>query len=255
VLKDDLPFLDEQLMECDALILASPVFVLGPHGLIKVLNDRLGPSHDVGFRMEAKRIRDAQSITAGEGPDERSFKKRVGAFIAVAGSATPVAAPFALPLMNLFTWPLRITAVDQMQVLGAGRLGDAALMPDALARAGRLGKNVVMAMKVPPHEVPWLGDEPGTCPSCHSNLLIVKDRNPVSCPICGIKGELRVEDGKISVVFSEEQLNRSRLVAVDRVHWTKIEENIRKGPDKSRMSQNRKKYEGYGEIEVKNRFS
>ena len=150
VLKDDLPFLDEQLMECDALILASPVFVLGPHGLIKVLNDRLGPSHDMGFRLEAKRIRAAKSVITGEGPDERSFKKRVGAFVAVAGAPTPKAAPFALPLMNLFTWPSRIAVVDQMQVLGASLYGSVVLMPDAIERAGRLGRNVVEAMKALP---------------------------------------------------------------------------------------------------------
>ena len=66
-IKDDLHFVEEQLMACDALILGAPVYVLGPPGLLKVICDRFGPSHDVAFRMEAKKIRD----TKGEGKGQK----------------------------------------------------------------------------------------------------------------------------------------------------------------------------------------
>jgi multimeric flavodoxin WrbA len=57
VLKDDFAFLDEKFMECDGLIVGSPIFEKTPPGALKVLNDRMGPSHDMAFRMAAKRLK------------------------------------------------------------------------------------------------------------------------------------------------------------------------------------------------------
>ena len=79
----------------------------------------------------------------------------------------------------------------------------------ALARARRLGRNVVEAMRLPIGEVAWMGDEMGTCPVCHSDLLTVTRQNPVICPICGIKGWLRTDGDAITVEFTEDNLNRS----------------------------------------------
>ena len=248
VLKDDLAFLDEQLMQCDGLIVASPAFVLGPHGLIKVLSDRLGPSHDVNFRAEAKKMRAERGITEGESPDERSFKKRKGAFIVVGGASTSKAASLALPLMNLLTLSSHIAIVDQMQVMGSSLFNNVVLVPGALDRARRLGRNVVKALERPNDEMTWMSEEPGTCPSCHSNLLLVGDRNPVRCPICGIKGELRMEDDRIIVTFSEEEQKKSHLIAVTHAHWTALEDNGKKLLDENEIRKKLKKYRAYKEI-------
>lgn len=35
--------------------------------------------------------------------------------------------------------------------------------------------------------------------------------NKISCPICGIYGELKMVDGEIKAVYSKEQQDRSRL--------------------------------------------
>jgi len=48
------------------------------------------------------------------------------------------------------------------------------------------------------------GHEIGTCPVCHQNEITIKGKNPVQCPICGIYGELKIENGEITVAFSEE---------------------------------------------------
>lgn len=84
-LEDDMPFLDEQIMACDGLILGSPVYTMTPSSSLKILCERFGPSHDVSFRLEAKKI--SAATGKGKGPDERSFKERVGAFISIGGGS------------------------------------------------------------------------------------------------------------------------------------------------------------------------
>lgn len=223
VIKDDLHILDEQLMECDGVVLGAPVYVLGPPGLLKVICDRIGPSHDVSWRMEAKKIRAAKGKSQDKGPDERSFKKRVAGFISVGGASTPNWLSLGLPLMNLFTFPSHITVVDQMQVLATTQYGNVVMNELAIARARSLGRNVAEAMGKPISDVEWTGDEPGTCPVCHSNLLIVTRRNPVECPICGIKGVLKIDGDEITVTFDEEEQKRSRLTLAGKLeHFHEI---------------------------------
>ncbi len=196
------------MLEADGIILGAPVYVLGPPGLVKVITDRMGPSHDMAFRLEAMKIREAKGSNAkGKGPDERSFKKRVAGFISVGGNSDISCLSFGLPLMYLFTFSSQIKVVDQMQVHSINKCLNVVLNPEALARAKRLGQNVADAMKKPIEEVKWVGDEQGTCPSCHSNLLIIRDKNPVECPICGITGTLRMDGDRITVTFSEEDKN------------------------------------------------
>jgi multimeric flavodoxin WrbA len=210
VIKDDWHFLNEHLLECDGLILSAPVFVLGAHGIVKLLADRLGPARDIAFRAHAKRVREEQGIAKGKGPDERSFKKRVGGHISVGGAITPNWVSLGLPLMHLITFPSGIKTVDQMQVMGAGRYMNVVLEPDFIERARRLGRNVAKAMQTPFSEVEWMGEETGTCPVCHCNLLTVGKKNPVECPICGIEGTLTIQDDEIVVSFSQEEINMAR---------------------------------------------
>jgi multimeric flavodoxin WrbA len=255
VIKDDLYFVDEQLMGCDALILGAPVFGLAPTGLFKTVCDRFGPSHDVAVRMEAKKISEGRG--KGKGPDERSFKTRVGAFISVGGATTPNWASFGLPLMNTFTFSSHITVVDQMQVLETSRYGNVVLNEGALKRARRLGRNVARAMATPIGEVKWMGDEPGTCPVCHSNLLTVTNRNPIECPICGISGEIKVEGDKISVTFSEKEQKRSRLTLAGKLeHNDELRHNFgifAQRQDKDQIPARLEKYKGYRELKMPHR--
>ena len=46
VIKDDFPFVEDAILEADAIVIAAPVYVLAPIGQYKNLVDRLGPSHD-----------------------------------------------------------------------------------------------------------------------------------------------------------------------------------------------------------------
>ncbi len=249
-IKDDLHLLDEQMMQCDGVILGSPVFVLGPHGLLKTITDRFGPSHDVAFRQEATKRARAQGKQA---PDQRAFKPRVAGFISVGGAATPHWLSFGLPLMNLFTFPSHITVVDQMQVNSRSR-GSVVMEPDIIKRAAKLGRNVAKYLGMPREKVKWMGDEKGTCPVCHSNLLTVTNKNPVECPICGISGKLTTEGNKIKVTFSQKEKARSRLEIAGKLeHWIELGEllPLMMHQDPKELANRKAKYKGFAEFNIK----
>ena len=211
VLKDDGPFIWNKVMDCDALIISVPVYAQTPPGYIKTIADRaIGTKVNLVRALERKKMRDSGAML-GPDIDERIFKNRAGAFISVAGASNPHWLALGLPLLHTITFPLRIAIVDQLQVGGAGALGEVLLNEKAIERARRLGRHVAEAMGKPFDEVKYRGDEPGTCPVCHSNLLMVTKKNPVACPVCGISGEIKVVGDEITVTFSEEEQKKSRL--------------------------------------------
>ncbi|MBW2065940.1 MAG: flavodoxin family protein [Deltaproteobacteria bacterium] len=224
---DDMPFFNEKLLECDGLILGTPVYILTPPGIFKVLCDRIGPSHDVAWQMEAKKIAEREGRESKIDP--RFFKQRVAGFIAVGGAPTPDWLSLALPLMNTFTFPMQIEVVDQMQILATPLQGQIVFNEEAMERARRLGHNVAEAMGKPADQIEWKGDEPGTCPMCHSNVMLVGKTTTVECAICGIKGELREKDGEVTVTFPEEQKAISRLTLEGkRIHFDDVVQTVGK---------------------------
>ena len=224
---DDMPFFNEKLLECDGLILSTPVYILSPPGYFKVLCDRIGPSHDVAWQMEAKKIAEKDGRTSKIDP--RFFKERVGGFIAVGGAPTPDWLSLALPLMHTFTFPMQIEVVDQMQVMATPLPAQILFNEEALERARNLGRNVAGFMGKPADQLKWMGDEPGTCPVCHSNVMIIGKKSLVECAICGIKGELKENNGEITVTFSKEAQAISRLtVAGKKIHFDDVVETVGK---------------------------
>ena len=80
----------------------------------------------------------------------------------------------------------------------------------------KMGQNIAAAVLADSEEerTKWRGEQDGVCPVCHCDMLTVSpDRESAECPVCGIRGEFRVENGKLMVSFSEEEQRRSRL------HW------------------------------------
>jgi uncharacterized Zn finger protein (UPF0148 family) len=100
--------------------------------------------------------------------------------------------------------------VDQMLFEYIGLSGVVVLHEDALARARKLGHNVGKAMKMPIEKVKYVGDEEETCPMCHSNLLSVRGKE-VECPYCDIRGNIDTSGKKLKVIFSEEELKKTRF--------------------------------------------
>jgi Zn-finger nucleic acid-binding protein len=96
-----------------------------------------------------------------------------------------------------------------MVVPYTSHLGQVALNEEALARARRLGNNVGKALKMPVSKVDYVGDEYWTCPLCHQKLLKVQGKL-VECPICDVKGNIKLIGGEIKVIFSNEDLKKYR---------------------------------------------
>lgn len=200
---DDFPWIDDKIMECDSLILGAPIYEKSIPGLLKTLNDRMGPSHDVGFRLITKKWREEMGITDGEGPDERSFKPRTGALIAIGGSEWDT---LMLPMMHIYMLSLQIEVVDKFLVNWIGLPRVIALRDDLLARAHRSGRHVVESWQRGVDKAEYIGD-PGLCPICHSKLFEIRnygDVYPTICAICGVRGTMSISDGKASFSVSPE---------------------------------------------------
>ena len=83
-----------------------------------------------------------------------------------------------------------------------------------MARARKMGENIMTAIHTPAEERTWLGDEDmGWCPNCHSNALVLGEPQwdglhyPVECQVCGAGGNLeKAGDGKWKFIIREEDV-------------------------------------------------
>lgn len=210
VIKDDLPFIDDLYLECDAMIVAAPVYAVGPSGQLKQMIDRMGPSHDRAFLNENNKQRIAAGKTGDQLVDPRNFKDRFAGLISVGGASTRNWVAFGLPTMHLLCFPSQIKVVDQIDAFNMGSIGSPLLDDALMARVAQLGRNVAEAIGKPADEVTFKGDEDGICPVCHNNLLTVYKTTTVECPVCGIFGKLSVDGENVKVTFSEAEKARSR---------------------------------------------
>lgn len=191
---DDMPFFRERFLESDGIIIGTPAYEGEAPGYLKVLIDRMGPAYDIGFALEAKRM-GCKTI------DERFFKPRVIAFIAVGGGPTYPNLGMTIPLMHRFTYSMMIPVVDQMMVGEVGWPGDVLMDEEGIKRANQLGRNVAGEIGKPREEVRWMGGKQGICPVCHSNILHYWENGSVNCSICMTKGAIRIVDGEVTVAF------------------------------------------------------
>jgi multimeric flavodoxin WrbA len=230
VLKDDFAWIDDKILEADGLVIGSPIYEKSPTGLYKTLNDRMGPSHDMAFRIIAQRIHEEKRV--GSGPDPRSFKPRVCSLFAVGGSDW---VEFGLPLMQVLPMPMQITVVDQHVFNWIALPGVVSLKPEMLARARKSGAHVVASLGLPPEKAEYIGDE-GMCPICHSKLLEVSGSlDKVRCGTCGVQGSLRAEGsaegsaegGSARFIVTEEAAALS--------HW-RVSGKFRHGDDLNNIS-------------------
>jgi len=212
--KDDGPFLLDRIMECDGFILAAPVYSLTPPGYLLAIRDRiLGPRADVASLNEVKKMgHDPKFEKQGKMyVDERLFKRRVGALISVGGAATRHWTSLGLPVLHTLTFSALINIVDQMDVIKVAEDGAITLREDLLERARRLGRNLVEAYNNPDESKAYLGDDGAVCPVCNTSLMMMyKGQSYVECSVCGIRGEVVVNDGKLDVVFTEKDKEDSR---------------------------------------------
>jgi multimeric flavodoxin WrbA len=270
VLKDDVEWILEKTMVEDAgLILSVPCYHLRANGYFMCINDRMLPF----FRRDMNLLK----------------KTRVGAIIGVGGSGYDGWASLTLPTVNIFLQHTRIL-VDQILVTQSGfrewnlwlqqkdatltshthlaRVEDLEwdkvweLWPEqeepvdfkkkALERAKELGRNVARAMNMPLEEVKYMGEQSGvSCPVCHCNVLLVPENLPyVYCPVCMVRGVVSVDNGKMKVVWNEEDAKNPRFspehtehhFSHGGKHW---EKRLR---DEEKINELTKGFSSYGKI-------
>lgn len=202
--KDDFEALSDAVLAADAMIVAAPVYVLAPTGQMKNFIDRFGPAHDKAYMLFENELR---KDTGGETLNPDCLKRHLVSYISVGGATTPHWVSYGLPGMNLFGMSLNMKVVDQLDAYGA-------YVPDnrerLLAQSERIGRHMVEAMDQKTKDIVW-ESEPGVCPVCHCKEMTLSGTTKVCCPVCGIYGTLKVDGEQVSVEFSEEEQNRSRL--------------------------------------------
>jgi len=192
---DDAWWLWDRLVECDGLIVSTPIITRTVAARLKLLGDRLlGPNADaaiieglLALEREGRRPEVAFRV------DPRVLKPRVAGFLAVGGSLTSQWKALALPMLHATTFSMHIAVVDQAQFDGAGTPRSIVLDPDAIDRAAVLGRNVASQLGVAFDEARYLGP-PGLCPLCHLDVVVLRGQD-VECATCGARGRLATEPG------------------------------------------------------------
>jgi multimeric flavodoxin WrbA len=198
--KDDMDRIMEKFLQADGIVISVPSFVLQPQGIYKVFIDRWLP-YEVALLIKAGVL--------------DKMPERVSVIITV-GGATQNWMTLTLPALQMSMFMQSIKVVDQMMATRCARPGQVLLYPEFTERAGKLGSNLVEAMKTPYNKVKWLGEE-SWCPICHSNLMNKGMPHwdgtsyEIECAMCGAGGSLRIEDGDARFVVAEDGLKHCRI--------------------------------------------
>jgi multimeric flavodoxin WrbA len=222
---DDAQWFWDQLMDSDGIIVSTPIYARTVPGKLRLLGDKIsGPQADVAFTSEILRMRAAgEQLSVDFQVDERVLRPRVAGFIAVGGSIPDYWKSFALPLMHSLTESAQIGVVDQVQFAGAGSPSSIVLQPDALERASLLGRNVAAQAGRQFSDVVYRG-EPGTCPICHLDVIVLKGANRIECATCGALGSLVANGESVEVVFTAEGLTQSVMSMREKIaHFEEVQ--------------------------------
>jgi hypothetical protein len=82
-----------------------------------------------------------------------------------------------------------------------------------MERAKKLGRNVARAMSMPIEKVKYVGETYGVaCPVCQSNVVVVpKDLPYIACPVCYVRGEATISNGKMKVKWNKADAKYPRF--------------------------------------------
>ena len=207
--KDDYEILEEAVLDADAILVAAPVYAIGPAGQMKNFIDRFGPAHDIAGAVYEQEKRKKQGTPL---LDERMFSNKYIGYISVGGAITHHWVSMGLPGFKMFAASTCWTVVGQMDVWDMGRRANPAFDNELMEKAAEFGRHMFSCQGKTAEEISWFGDE-GICPVCHNRLLSISpgnDADQVECPLCGIRGSLQVTGGKIRMVFDAEDQKRAR---------------------------------------------
>jgi multimeric flavodoxin WrbA len=184
-IEDDANFLFSKLFEADGIILGSPIYIFGPAGVIKMIQDR--------FLQISTKI--------------DKLKNKVGAIIAIGGA--PGAEGTIMPALASFFSFLGIPVIDQMLVYSHGP-GEILLHEDAVEKANQIGRELVEALQDNQAKTKYM-EGAGVCPVCHQNFLVLKD-GVLECGLCHIKATPKIEGGKLILEFGTTGLKKGEEI-------------------------------------------
>jgi multimeric flavodoxin WrbA len=182
-LKDDFNFIVDKIFENDGLVLGTPCYILESTAMIKQVIDR---AFSVNFRSNA----------------------RGKPAVIIVPYATRGWTPYAFLQPNMLLLFLGMEVIDRA-LIHTQAINEVVLYDKALAKAREMGKEVAKALKT--GDTSYRG-EPGVCPLCQDRVLrILRDDETVECGVCGIRGKILVEEGKIRVRFDEDTQLKHRF--------------------------------------------
>lgn len=180
---DDVNLIFSKVDECDGMILGAPCYFLELTAVIKQLIDRcwiLG--HKLG------KIRKPAAV--------------------IVPYATRGWIPYVSLQSNILLNVMGLTKINEITICTQG-ISEVVLDQEAMELAHEIGREIATAAR--DKDFTYKGD-PGVCPSCHDWLFrILKDRETVECPTCGVRGKLSLQEGKINVTFEEKAWADSRF--------------------------------------------
>lgn len=213
IVKDDFQMLEEEIRKADAIILGAPVYVLQPVGQYKDFIDRFSCRHDysaITYVLDKRRTGEMPG-NPDDYPMER-LKKRTVSYISVGGAITENWTSMGTASLHLFGIPPMMKVMGNYNANCMGTTGNPYLDENLISNMHEMGKRTVLGYDDDSVEFFQPEGKPeGVCPVCHQRLItILPGTTTVECPICGIKGELQIENGGIKVEFSEAQQKRAR---------------------------------------------
>jgi multimeric flavodoxin WrbA len=202
-IEDDAYFFFDTLSQADCIILGAPTYCFTPGGIMKMAMDRV-----LQYALQFL-----------------NFREKTGALIAVSGLRRWD--PLTMPVLQAFAKLMQFRVVGQLSAYAHGP-GAILIDKEALSQAYQLGLKVVEARKENDPSKDYL-EGVGVCPVCHQDVMLIKN-GEIECPLCMIKGVPRIENGKLLVEFSNEEIeNNSRWTPKNMMHH--LEEWVRQtGP-------------------------
>lgn len=189
--RDDFDAFRSILLDADGVLFVSPIFESGASGLLHTVCDRFGPRMDRGMNIIGDQVSKANG---GPGVDSRLLKDKVISFIGIGGSdwACRIQTDHAMVAMSP-AWKIIDNEVFSW-------CKDIIMHDDKIERVKQIGRNLAAAA-ADIANAKYMG-EPGVCPHCqNSNFWLVPGTAKAVCELCGLEGDLAIEDGAWKFVF------------------------------------------------------
>ena len=202
--KDDEDILVTEMQKNHGLIIGVPTYDLMPSTMYTRFTHRF-LAYELAFLLKIGKVKEDPHQVAG--------------LIAVGGSCKDWQG-LSLDSLSATMFTQSTMVVDKYLATRVARPGSVLLHEEQLARAHKMGENVIKAIQTPVEERTWLGDpDQGLCPNCHSDLIMEGAEHwdgikwPFECVVCGAGGDLqRDENGKMKFILAPDGLCRDRNV-------------------------------------------